>query len=256
LLVLLHRTPGLYLRPGFYLRIYAFGWGYFRDLCFLLGDLAEHGVTRKTRPVKQKSNTQNTYTDKFHRTTITTTTATTTRTFCISAAHIWNSLPTNIHEAHSILTFSQPFPPPSDLPANVPWLFLTYWRYINHLLTYWLSHYHYYYYHYQDYLTHWYYYVVYCFQSVLIYLVFHSCCVFGQVPKMEALWITAACFPHTGRSSCYPHWPCKHTAEHCSSDIPAVMCQRQWADQVTGRPNMSALIVSWTWRTAESHLVG
>ena len=33
-------------------------------------------------------------------------------------------------------TFSQPFPPPSDPPANAPWFFLRYWHYIHHLLTY------------------------------------------------------------------------------------------------------------------------
>jgi len=33
-------------------------------------------------------------------------------------------------------TFSQPFLPPSDPPANAPWFFLRYRRYINHLLTY------------------------------------------------------------------------------------------------------------------------
>ena len=51
------------------------------------------------------------------------------RAFHISAPHIWNSLPTNIREAHHFLlsdviskrtTFTQPFPPPSDPPANAP----------------------------------------------------------------------------------------------------------------------------------------
>jgi len=70
------------------------------------------------------------------------------RTFHISAPHIWNSLPANIHEVQSILTFrchfkrttfSQPFPPRSDPPANVPAFFLRYWHYINHLLIYLLK---------------------------------------------------------------------------------------------------------------------
>jgi len=36
-------------------------------------------------------------------------------------------------------TFSQLFQPPSDPPANASWFFLTYRRYINHLLTYLLN---------------------------------------------------------------------------------------------------------------------
>jgi len=31
-------------------------------------------------------------------------------------------------------TFSQPFPPPSDPPANAPWFFVKHWLYINLLL--------------------------------------------------------------------------------------------------------------------------
>ena len=67
------------------------------------------------------------------------------RAFCVSAPHIWNALPSNIREAQSVLTFrrhlliskrtafSQPFPPPTNPPANVPWFFLRYWHYVNHL---------------------------------------------------------------------------------------------------------------------------
>ena len=64
--------------------------------------------------------------------------------FCISAAHIWNSLPTNIHEAQSVLTFrchlkthyyQSAFSTPSDPPANATWFYLRYQLYKNHLLT-------------------------------------------------------------------------------------------------------------------------
>jgi len=37
------------------------------------------------------------------------------------------------------ITFSQHFLPPTEPPANAPWFFLRYRRYINHLLTYLLS---------------------------------------------------------------------------------------------------------------------
>jgi len=56
-------------------------------------------------------------------------------------------LPIFVKHSHFLLsdviskrtTFSQPFLPPSDPPANAPWFFLRHWRYINHLLTYLLT---------------------------------------------------------------------------------------------------------------------
>jgi len=69
------------------------------------------------------------------------------RAFRISAPHIWNSLPTNIHEAHSILTFRRHLkthyfqsgyfhPLATHPPTPRPDSFLGYWHYINHVLTY------------------------------------------------------------------------------------------------------------------------
>jgi len=70
----------------------------------------------------------------------------------ISAAAHWMSipycLPIFVKPSHFLLsdviskrtTFSQPFLPPSDPPANAPWFILRYRRYINHLLTYLLKH--------------------------------------------------------------------------------------------------------------------
>jgi len=68
-----------------------------------------------------------------------------------SAPHIWNSLPTNIREAQSLLTFRRhlkahyfqsAFSTPSDPPANAPWFFFkisALYKSFTYLLTYLLT---------------------------------------------------------------------------------------------------------------------